>query len=324
MTGFIKNGIITNDNYGDWCVPPEDPKLIHSKDPLRQTARGLLATSFFYHDLRLMARYATLLGKPADAQRFDTLAGRLKDAFNEKYFDKDRGCYDNGAQTSCLLPLGFGLVPNGEQARVFDHLVNKITNETGGHVGTGLVGGQWLNRVLTENGRPDLSYAFATNTAYPSWGYMIGKGATTIWELWNGDTADPAMNSGNHVMLVGDLVIWLYEDLAGIKPDPAQPGFNHIIMCPQPVGDLKFVRATHHSPYGLIASEWKKEGNTFRWRVTVPVNATATIYVPAKDIAAVTESGKPAAAARGVKLLRSENGRAVIEIGSGQYDFASR
>jgi alpha-L-rhamnosidase len=94
--------------------------------------------------------------------------------------------------------------------------------------------------VLTDGGRADLSYGFATHTDYPSWGYMIAKGATTVWELWNGDTADPAMNSGNHVMLVGDLVIWLYETLAGIAPDPAQPGFKHIVMRPQPVGDLAF------------------------------------------------------------------------------------
>ena len=93
-------------------------------------------------------------------------------------------------------------------------------------------------RVLTDGGRADLAYTIATQKTYPSWGYMVEKGATTIWELWNGDTADPAMNSGNHVMLVGDLVIWLYENLAGIKPDPEQPGFKHIIMKPEPVGDL--------------------------------------------------------------------------------------
>ena len=93
----------------------------------------------------------------------------------------------------------------------------------------------------------------------PSWGYMIEHGATTIWELWNGNTADPTMNSGNHVMLVGDLVIWLYEDLAGIKSDPAAPGFKHIIMKPTPVGDLTFVKATHNSPYGLISSEWHRK-----------------------------------------------------------------
>ncbi len=92
---------------------------------------------------------------------------------------------------------------------------------------------------------------------------MVEKGATTIWELWNGDTADPAMNSGNHVMLVGDLGIWLYENLAGIKSDPEQPGFKHIIMRPEPVGDLRFAKASHRSPYGLIASDWQKE----RWRL---------------------------------------------------------
>ena len=119
-------------------------------------------------------------------------------------------------------------------------------------------------RVLTDGGRADLAYTIATQKTYPSWGYMVEKGATTIWELWNGDTADPAMNSGNHVMLVGDLVIWLYENLAGIKPDPEQPGFKHIIMRPEPVGDLKFVKATHRSPYGLIASEWRRDGAEFR------------------------------------------------------------
>jgi alpha-L-rhamnosidase len=305
-------------------VPPEDPKLIHSKDPLRQTAPGILATSFFYHDLRLMARYATLLGKPADAQLCNVVADQFRNAFNEKFFDKNRGYYDNGSQTSCVLPLGFGLVPDGNRQRVFDRLVSKITDETKGFVGTGLVGGQWLNRVLTDNGRPDLSYMFATNTAYPSWGYMVEKGATTIWELWNGDKADPAMNSGNHVMLVGDLIIWLYEDLAGIKPDSGQPGFKHLIMKPHLVGDLRFVKATHRSPFGLIASEWTKEVGAFRWQITVPANTTATVYVPAKDAATITESGVPAAQARGVKALPRENDYAVFEIGSGKYNFVSR
>ena len=241
MSGFIKDGIIEKDSYGDWCVPPEDPKLIHSKDPARKTAPALLATSYFYHCLTLMARYATLLDKPDDARRYLAQSASLKAAFNAKFYKSDLGYYDNGTQTACVLPLAFGLVPPAERGRVFSHLVKKIAEETKGHVGTGLVGGQWLNRVLTEGGRPDLCYGFATHTDYPSWGYMISKGATTVWELWNGDTADPAMNSGNHVMLVGDLIIWFYETLAGIASDPAQPGFKHIVMQPQPVGDLSFV-----------------------------------------------------------------------------------
>jgi len=324
MTGFLKDGIITKDSYGDWCVPPEDPKLIHSKDPMRKTAPGILATSYLAHDLRLMARYATVLGKSADAQRFSALSDQLKAALNAKFFNAERGYYDNGSQTSCVLPLAFDLVPSEERARVFNQLVRKITGETKGHVGTGLVGGQWLNRVLTRYGRADLCYGFATNTTYPSWGYMVGKGATTVWELWNGDTADPAMNSGNHVMLVGDLTIWLFENLAGIQPDPDQPGFKHIIMRPTPVGDLRFVKATHRSSYGLIASEWRREGETFDWKVTVPANTTATVFVPATDAQGVTEGGKPASQARGAKFLRMEAARAVFQVGSGTYRFASR
>ena len=321
MSAYITNGIIARDNYGDWCVPPEDPKLIHSKDPARKTAPALIATSYFYHCLKLMSGYATLLAKSDDARRFESLAGQLKTAFNAKFYNPQAGCYDNGSQTSCVLPLAFDLPPPQERARIFGHLVRKISRETTGHVGTGLIGGQWLNRVLSEGGRPDIVYGFATNTTYPSWGYMAEKGATTIWELWNGDTADPAMNSGNHVMLVGDLVIWLYEDLAGIKPDPAQPGFKHLIMKPQPVGDLSFVKATHRSPYGLISSEWRRERGHFDWQVTLPPNTTATVYVPASSLDSVTEGHRPVIQAKGVNRSGYETGAAVLEIASGHYHF---
>jgi len=323
MSGFLSNGIIARDAYGDWCVPPEDPKLIHSKDPERKTDKALLATAYFYYDARLMAGYATLLGKADDARHFNDLADQLKAAFNHRFYRADVGQYDNGSQTSCVLPLAFGLVPDGERQRVFDHLVRKITDETNGHIGTGLIGAQYLMRVLTEGGRADLACTMATQKTYPSWGYMVEKGATTIWELWNGDTADPAMNSGNHVMLVGDLNIWLYENLAGIKPDPERPGFKHIVMRPEPVGDLQFVKATHRSPYGLIASDWQRRDGAFEWNITVPANTTATAYVPAKDADNVREGDQPASGARGVRFLRTEPGRAVFELVSGHYRFQS-
>jgi alpha-L-rhamnosidase len=153
---------------------------------------------------------------------------------------------------------------------------------------------------------------------------MVTHGATTIWELWNGDTADPAMNSGNHLMLVGDLITWSYENLAGIRPDPAQPAFKHIIMRPTPVGDLTHVHAAYDSSYGKILSDWQVAGGRFIWTLTVPASTTATISVPAKSPSAVSESGKPANESRGVKYLRAEQGRAVYEIGSGSYRFESR
>ena len=248
MSGFITNGLISRDSYGDWCVPPEDPKLIHSNDPLRKTHPEVLATSYFIHDLEQLTLYAKLSGKPGDAERFTTLAAQLKTALNQKHFKAELGYYDNGSQTACVLPLAFGLVPDGERERVTHRLLDKITTETKNHAGTGLIGGQWLMRTLSATGNGELAYSIATNTTYPSWGYMVKKNATTIWELWNGDTADPAMNSGNHVMLVGDFVIWLYECLAGIQSDPAQPGFKHIVMHPHVVGDLQWVKATHQSP----------------------------------------------------------------------------
>lgn len=323
MSGYITNDIISRDNYGDWCVPPEDPKLIHSNDPMRKTAPAILATSYFHHCLELMTGYARRLDQTEDADRFNSLAQSLKSALNRQFYQPTQGFYDNGSQTSCVLPLAFNLVPNEERSRVFDHLVTKITHETKGHVGTGLVGGQWLNRVLTEGGRPDIVYRFATNTTYPSWGYMVEKGATTLWELWNGDTADPAMNSGNHVMLVGDLVIWLYESLAGIQPDPDQPGFKHILMKPVPVGDLQFVTATHRSPYGTIASAWSRDGDRFDWQITVPPNTTATVHIPALRPEEVRSGRRPAIRTRGVTSFRQDKAHLVLEIEPGRYRFQS-
>jgi alpha-L-rhamnosidase len=153
---------------------------------------------------------------------------------------------------------------------------------------------------------------------------MVAKGATTVWELWNGDTADPSMNSGNHLMLAGDLVIWFYETLAGIAPDPADPGFKHIIMKPVPVGDLSFVKASHRSPYGMIISEWSLKNGRFDWNVTVPPNSTATVYVPASSASIVTVDGKPIADTQGIKLVHEKNGAVVLDIESGSYRFTSQ
>jgi alpha-L-rhamnosidase len=220
-----------------------------------------------------------------------------------------------------VLPLRFGLVPAGEADRVFARLIDKIENETNRHIGTGLIGGQYLNQVLSDHGRPDLSYGFASQSDYPSWGYMVKEGATTIWELWNGNTADPTMNSHNHVMLVGDLVVWFYEYLGGIAPDDANPGFKHLVMRPHPLEGLDWVKSSFRSPYGLVKSQWKQDGGKFDWQFTIPPNTTATIHVPAKDAAAVTESGKPAKEAEGITFTRAENGAATFEVTSGSYHF---
>jgi len=323
MRGYLQDGIMPRDTYGDWCVPPESPKLIHSQDPARKTDGVLIGTAYYYKLLRLMSRYAKLLGKDPDASDYDALAAQVRAAFQKKFFDPQTGFYSNGTQTSSILPLFFKITPEENRATVFDSLIRKIETESHGHVGTGLVGAQWLMRSLSDNGRPDVAYQIATQTTYPGWGYMISKGATTIWELWNGDTADPAMNSGNHVMQIGDLGVWMYEYLAGIRPDPEQPGFKHVAIHPVPTGDLKFVKASHTSMYGKIVSHWRREKGRFFLDVTIPSNTTATVYVPAKDAPAVLESGMPAAKSKGVRFERMENGAAVFSVDSGTYAFQS-
>ncbi len=280
MQTYLQDGIMPKDTYGDWCVPPESPKLIHSEDPARKTDGALLGTAYYYGLLQRMESYARLLGKTDDADGFGLRAAIVENAFQLKFFHAATGFYGNGSQTSSIVALAFDLTPDANKATVFQSLIAKIDGESKGHVGTGLVGAQWLMRTLTENGRGDVALEIATQKTYPGWGYMIEKGATTVWELWNGDTADPAMNSGNHVMQIGDLGIWMYEYLAGIRPDEAKPGFQHVIIRPYPVAGLSFVKASHHSPYGLIRSEWKRTGTGIEMEVTIPPNATATVYVP--------------------------------------------
>jgi alpha-L-rhamnosidase len=322
--GFLRDGLTSKDTYADWCVPPEDPKLIHSKDPARVTNKTLLATAYYYHLLRLAARYARMLDQPADAAGYDALAEQVNAAFQKRFFNPATGVYDNATQTSSILPLFFDLAPPANRAALLASLANNIEHVTNGHVGTGLVGAQFLMRTLTENGRSDLAYEIATEPTYPGWGYMVSKGATTVWELWNGDTAEPSMNSGNHVMQIGDLAVWMYEYLAGIRPDPANPGFRHILIRPYPAGDLTFVKASHQSMYGKIATSWKRDGTAFTLAVSIPPNTTATVWMPTKDAASVTESGRPAASAPGVKFLRTENDSALFEIESGDYAFGTK
>jgi len=314
--------IVSRDEYGDWCVPPESEDLIHTKDPNRKTEKKVLATSYYYHDLSLAARWANILGKKKDAKQLAELAKKTKGAFQKKFFHKDKNQYSNGTQTSSVLPLYFGMVPAKYRQKVFNNLLDNILIKNECHLATGLIGGQWLMRTLTDNGRADVAYRLAANTSYPSWGYMVENGATTIWELWNGNTADPAMNSHNHVMLIGDVIIWMYENLAGIKSDPQKPGFKHIIMRPEMVGDLKYVRASYQCPYGRIVSEWQRDEDNLCWDITIPANTTATVYIPAASKEAVKEGGKPAQKAQGVKFLRLEAGRVVYAVQAGSYKFS--
>ncbi|MFV0418219.1 MAG: family 78 glycoside hydrolase catalytic domain [Dysgonomonas sp.] len=272
--------IVTKDTYGDWCMPPERQELIHSQDPARKTDGAILSTTFFYRILQVMSKFAALNGIEADQIGFDDTALKMKNAYNEKYLNKATGQYGNNTVTANILSLMLGLTPPEYEEKVFENVIKKTEGDFNSHVSTGLVGIGYLMRGLTKYGNPDLAYKIATNRTYPSWGYMIENGATTIWELWNGNTADPAMNSHNHVMLLGDLLIWYYESLAGISTDKNSVGFKKINMNPVFPEGLNFINVSYNSVYGKIHSEWKKKDNNIEWSVEIPANTSAEITLP--------------------------------------------
>jgi alpha-L-rhamnosidase len=312
----MQDYIVTKDAYGDWCMPPERQDLIHSQDPARKTAGAVLSTTMYYSLLELMVEFAEISGNQADIPGFVSLAAKIKEAYNAKYFNADSTLYDNNTVTANILSLQLGLVPEGSEEKLFENIVQKTEVDFGGHVSTGVLGIQQLMRGLTQHGNVDLAYKIATNTTYPSWGYMIEKGATTIWELWNGDTADPAMNSANHVMLLGDLIIWYYEDLAGIKNNPGSVAYKRLLMEPKFPEGLSHVTASYQSVYGEIKSEWKKVDNTFSWDITIPPNTSAIVKLP-KEMNIV----RPEVA--GVRRFNETDAAIEIEIGSGSYHLTS-
>lgn len=279
----LRHGIITRDVYGDWCMPPESPQLIHSKDSTRITDGRLLGTAAYYRLCGLMERFARISGATADTLLWQQIGHEVRQAFNREFYRPDKGYYSNNTVTANLLALRWGLVEPAHRDRVFANMVQQLSDKFHGHIGTGVLGTQEVMRGLTEGGRGDLAYRLATNTTFPSWGFMVEHGATTIWELWNGDTAEPKMNSGNHVMLLGDLVIWFYQYLAGIGQTADSQGFSHIVLRPHLYEGLDSVSASYHSLYGLIESAWQVEGDRIVWRFTIPANTEADVYIPRRD-----------------------------------------
>lgn len=226
--------------------------------------------------------------------------------------------YSNNTVTANILPWAFGIVPDEHAATVERWIMRKHLLLPGatpelknidGHIQCGVIGMSWLLRGLADMGRMDVAYMLATVSSYPSWGYMARHGATTIWELWNGDTANPRMNSGNHIMLLGDLIPWCMEDIVGIKS--AAPGFKQIRFAPHfELEELPEAKGSYLTPYGLAASHWQKTDRQLTWDVTVPCNTTADVVLPYCAIEAKVD-GQP----------RTINGH-VLQLGSGVHHLA--
>jgi alpha-L-rhamnosidase len=286
----------------------------------------LIGTAFFAYSSNLLAKIAEILGKDEDSERYGNFSRQAREAF-VKHFALSDGTLKGGTQTSYVLALHFDLLPKDLRLIAVAELVQNI-ERMDNHLSTGFVGTPYLNLVLSEMDHLETAYALLKQTTWPSWLYSVTQGATTIWERWDGWThdkgfQDQGMNSFNHYAY-GAVGAWMYSVIGGIDLDPDQPGYKHIIMHPQPGGGLTHAKAELHSMYGLIRSEWTLQNDTFDWKITVPGNTTAIVYVPSKDASQVTENGHAVENTQGITFLRTENGFAVFDVESGSYSFSSR
>jgi len=306
------NGLRPPTRYGDWLAVGADTPL------------DLLATAYFAHSTRLMAQMAALLGKTNDAARYEALFQRIKAAFNWHYVTGDTRIKGN-TQTCYLMALEFDLLPLDKRTQAIRHLVMDIT-ERGDHLTTGFVGAGLLLPALTRAGHLNLAYRLLLQDTFPSWLYPVRHGATTVWERWDGWTPDkgfqtPWMNSFNHYAL-GAVGAWLFETVAGIGLDPAQPGFKHILIRPQPGGGLSWARSEYESMYGRILSAWRLAGPEFRLQLAIPPNTTATVSLPIASPRDIREGRLSVFAAEGVRFLRCEGPTTILQVGSGFYEFS--
>ncbi len=317
---FVRRNHLNN-NYGDWLSTVPDAAGWAEVS----ATKILLATAYWAYDARLMADMAKALGRTEDVAKYGDLFGKIREAFNKEFVKPD-GRITGDTQTVYVLALYFDLLPDNLRAKAAQYLVENI-KKNGNHLTTGFIGVRHLCPVLTQMGYPDLAYTLLNNDTYPSWGYSIKYGATTIWERWDGWTTekgfqDPGMNSFNHYSL-GSVCEWLFESVAGIDLDPKTPAYKHSIIHPVVGGGMTHARAEYASIYGTIASGWKLDGNKLTLDVTIPANTTATISVPATEGITVTEGGKPAEKAAGLKFVKYADGYSVYEAGSGTYQFES-
>ncbi|GIV21528.1 MAG: hypothetical protein KatS3mg023_3279 [Armatimonadota bacterium] len=307
--------ILTRNNYGDWVAVVDTPK-------------DLISTGTYYLSVKRLADIAHVLGKRADERQYRELCQRIADAFNRRFWSAETGQYGNGSQFSHIFPLYLGIVPKEHQQKVLDHVIHDITVNHKGHLSTGFIGTRYLLDTLTMLGRADIAYLVASQDTYPSWGYMVRMGATTIWELWKYEVG-PGMNSHNHPAF-GLISGWFYEALAGIQPDASRGDWERFTVRPHPVGDLRWAQASVDTVRGRAGVRWEKRPDAFLLSVLVPPNSSATVYIPKLGITKpvlteaegkVWRNGTFLSRVPGVQSVRDEGDWMVVEIGSGDYHF---
>ena len=299
-------------NYGDWLAPQGD-----------LTPRSLLATAYWAYDAALMAEIADAIDETSVADRYRDLRERIADAF-ARAFVAENGKLASDTQTAYVLGLHMDLIPQPLRARSAERLVAAI-ERAGWHLSTGFVGVGYLLPVLSQHGYSNVAYRLLVQDSFPSWRYALDRGATTIWERWDGITEEgdfqsPEMNSFNHYSL-GSVGEWLYRFVLGIDLAPGSSGFQRVVVAPHPGGSLTFARGAYRSASGTISSAWERDDRTFRLAVEIPPGVTATVYVPSSDPQAVRREGnhRPDSSIRFPGAFGAQS--AVFKVGSGSYKF---
>jgi len=314
LRSTAENGVLKWSHYGDWVAIEKCPGTI-------------VSTFYYYYDVKVLAEAARVIGKTADASLYDKLAAEIRTAFNREFYDPKTGDYADGTQTANTLALFLDL-PTEKQGGTWGRLFDNIVYKNDSHLTTGIIGTKYIMELLTSSGNSDLAYDIAVRTDYPSWGYMIANGATTLWELWN-KREGPSMNSHNHPMF-GSVGSWLYKALAGINLAPGTSGFEKILIAPQIVRDLTHASGSTMTVRGEVACAWSRTERSIRIEVTVPFGSEAEVVIPKLNIRniKVSEGGKPVLAdglyvegAAGVKGAVDKDGAIRVRTGGGRYAF---
>ncbi len=265
-------GCLLTEGLGDHMEPQPDGTSAFA--PVH-TPAGLTSSAYYYRDTRILTRAGEVLGYQARAERYRSLAADIRVAFNRRYLDAATGNYATGSQASNAIPLALGLVPAEYQKQVLDNIVTDILNGHEGHLSTGMLGTDALARILPEHGRADVLHTIVTQTTFPSWGEQIGKGATTLWEAWEGET-DPQLSY--NMKLFGSIQKYFFQSVAGIRRDA--PGYAAFTVAPQAMGGLRYARASVNTVRGPISVKWRRKDGGFRLDASVPPNTRAAIRIP--------------------------------------------
>jgi alpha-L-rhamnosidase len=312
-------------DYGDWL---NADTMNDSTMPRRggEVPKPVFATMMFAYATDLVSRMAAVLGNEAEAAQYRSLFADIKAAFNRAYVTAD-GRIEGDTQAGYALALHFDLLPKNSRPAAVAHMVEGI-GAYHGHMSTGFHSTYRMMLELSRAGRSDVAYKLVTNTTFPSWGYSIENGATTIWERWDGYVKgrgfqDKGMNSFNHYA-IGAVAEWMYRVILGINNDDEHPGYERFVVHPVPGGGVTWAKGSYNSIRGRIESGWRTDGTMFTESVTIPANTSATVYVRAKSIERVTESGRPARTSKGVQFVRMDGDAAVFNVQSGVYTFVAR